>query len=696
MAQEINAIADGVPEETDPASPSEKTGAGALSPGTRLGAYEIGRRIGVGSMGAVYEGARVADGKPVAIKLLAADLAEEPGARARFLNEAKLAARVPHPYVVAILDSGEASERVYLVMELLAGEDLARRLQRSGPMSVGEAVDALAPVCDALAAAHRGGVTHRDLKPSNIFLTAREGRLYPMLLDFGVATDMAPDNGGTDGDASLPLPWKGGGTPMYLAPELVADRRAAGPLSDEYALGAILYETLTGEPPYSADDLPQLLQTIAAGHPPSARAKRPAISAELDAVVLRAMSADPKERFPSVGDLGRALRPFAASPAEQEQLRRRRPPTSPAIELEMATPSPFVRTLVPEHEAESGPWFFAPDAPDELSDEAMTLWPGSPSAEDDARSAEDDNRRVEADSSRVEDDGAAALDPSPEPGPDDDLEVGPPSPVGRAFPVDWQAVSSFATKHRRIVLGSGIALLGITLLFVVRGGRSDSRPGSAPPAAARAITSLEAEPRPAPAAPAPMPVERTEAPPAAPTAAPVAVEKTEVPPPSPAPAAVEKTEVPPPSPAPAQAAIEKTEVPPPSPAPAQAAVEKTEVPPPSLAPAQAAVEKTEVPPPSPAPAQAAVEKTEVPPPSPAPAIAVKAKVPPTRRAAAPTIAGRADVSQGQPKAAVRREQPVSARAESPLPKVVSPAPAATPHLKESAPVRMHNGVPLLD
>jgi serine/threonine protein kinase len=660
VAQETSAIADGVPEQTDAASPAEETGPAAIPLGTRLGAYELGRRLGVGSMGAVYQGVRVADAKPVAIKVLAADLAEKPVARARFLNEAKLTAGVRHPHVVSIIDSGQELERVYLVMDLLEGEDLARRLHRSGPMSVGEAIEVLVPICDAVAWAHRGGVTHRDLKPSNIFLSLREGRLHPTLLDFGVATD---EDGVGEGEAPGPLTWKGVGTPMYLAPELVTDHRAAGPLSDQYALGAILYETLTGQPPYVADDLQQLLRTIVAGHPPSARARRPEIPAELDSVVLRAMNADPEGRFPSVEDLARALRRFAASPVEQEQLRRRRPPSSPSIAMEAATPSPFVRTLVPELEAETGPWFVAPDASDELFDGPVMPWSEPASAEDDAWSAEDDgqqvehdgqsvesdsrsadsdgvetesrgaeagSRGVEVDGSRVEAEGPSAVDDSREEG---RLAL----PARALFPVDWQAVSSFTAKHRRIVQASGIALLGIASLFVVRGGRSGSRHRSAPISAApaqtassepmapaRAVTRVEAEPRPMAA---PATVEKSEAVPVGP-AAPVTVEKSEAVPVGPA-------------------------------------------------------------------ASPTVEKNEAVPARSAPATVVTREVAPTRPAAAPTASVRADVSPARARVA-HHERPAPARTESPTPKVASPAPASTPHAPESAPVRMHNGVPLLD
>ncbi len=545
-------------------------------------------------MGAVYEGARVADGKPVAIKLLAADLAAKPVARARFLNEANLAARARHPHIIDIIDTGEEAERVYLVMDLLEGEDLARRLQSSGPMSVGEVIDVLVPVCDAVASAHRLGVTHRDLKPSNIFLVVREGRLHPMLLDFGVATDESAGGEG-EGEPAGPGGWKGVGTPMYLAPELVADPRAAGPASDQYALGAILYEALSGQPPYAAADLQQLLATIAAGRPPSARERRPEIPAELDAVVLRAMSADPKLRFPSVEDLRRALLPFAPSPSEQEQLRRRRPPTSPAIDLEAGTPSPFVRTLVPEHEPESGPWFVAPVSPDENSGEPPTTSFAPPSPEDDTGSAEDDGPLVEVHGESTGSEDRGGESEGPPPSEDESQQEGPPSPTAPAFfPVAWQAVASFAIKQRRIVMASGIALLGIALLFVVRGGRSVPKPGLAPPIAAPAEMA-----RPEPVAPAP------------------AITRMEPePPPAPAPVTVEKSATPPAVPAPAAAPVVNDEV---------------------------------------APAR-----------------------PP------------------RPKAVARRERPVAAQTESHMPKVAAPAPAPAPPVRESAPVRMHNGVPLLD
>src|SRR4051812_40339410 len=153
----------------------EHQGTAVLDKGTRLGKYEIERLIGVGSMGAVYQGVRTDTGARFAIKILSPELAALPAARARFLAEAKLTGRVHHPHIVDVTDVGEDAGRCYIVMEMLEGEDLSRRLERAGPLTVAETADIMRPVCDAVAEAHRRGITHRDLKPSNIFLAIREG-----------------------------------------------------------------------------------------------------------------------------------------------------------------------------------------------------------------------------------------------------------------------------------------------------------------------------------------------------------------------------------------------------------------------------------------------------------------------------------------------------------------------------------------
>jgi len=530
--------------------------------GTRIGPYEVGRFLGAGAMAAVHEAVRATDGRRVALKLLDPALAVNPAARARFLEEAKLSARLRDPRVVEVLDSGEADDQVYLAMELLEGEDLAQRLQREGALPVDEAAEILIPVCEAVAMAHRRGVTHRDLKPSNIFLavrsdrnpervpetsrddsagqspapSTRDGRVEPVVLDFGIAKhgDEAPP--AADTAAGRPL----FGTPLYLAPELVANPQAASPASDQYALGVILYQALTGEPPYAAGDLPQLLALIAAGEPRPPRARRAEISLDLDAVVQRAMSREPDERFPSVSDLGRALAPFA--PADRPIPGRRRALSSPAIEVEAAVPSPFLKTLSPDAHPDSGGWFVAP--PPEQPAAVVAPAPVDP--------APVLPRVIVAPA-------LTAVVPRRPPAieaADEEIEAPVPASAGR----------------RRLVILSAVALGGLALLFVARAGRP-----------------VRSEPPAVVAAPAPPPAPATPVQPAAPppVAAAAAPEPEAPPPPAPAPAraaAPEPARAAAPEPARA-AAPEPTAAPVVPPAPA-AVPEPARTPPPERIPAR--------------------------------------------------------------------------------------------------------------
>jgi len=144
--------------------PAGSEAASILEAGTRLGNYEIRRLIGLGSMSAIYEGTRPDTGKRVALKVLSPKRATMPGARARFLTEAKLTARVRHAHIVDVIEVGEDGERSYLAMEMLEGEDLGRRLRHASFLSAAETADILVPVCEAVAAAHASGIVHRDLK----------------------------------------------------------------------------------------------------------------------------------------------------------------------------------------------------------------------------------------------------------------------------------------------------------------------------------------------------------------------------------------------------------------------------------------------------------------------------------------------------------------------------------------------------
>ena len=176
-------------------SPAAAEAAGILEAGTRVGKYEIRRLIGLGSMSAVYEAARSDTGRPVALKVLSPRRAAVPEARARFLTEATLTARVRHPHIVKVIEVGEDGERSFLAMEMLEGEDLARRLRHSNFLSAAETADILVPVCEAVAAAHDSGIVHRDLKPANIFLAVLDQKIHPVVLDFGIANATEDDGG---------------------------------------------------------------------------------------------------------------------------------------------------------------------------------------------------------------------------------------------------------------------------------------------------------------------------------------------------------------------------------------------------------------------------------------------------------------------------------------------------------------------
>jgi serine/threonine protein kinase len=286
---------------------STPTASQPLVVGARLGKYRIVRRIGAGGMGAVYEALHGEIGKRVAIKVLAPAVAAIPEARARFLREAQLTSKVRHPHAVDVTDMGTEGDQTYLVMELLDGEDLAARQERAGKMEVEELIDVMLPVCSAVSAAHAAGIIHRDIKPQNIFLARGVHGTVAKVLDFGISKVQGggPPQALTGTDAVI-------GTPYYLAPEQVADNRASSPASDQYAIGVVLYECLSGVRPFQADSLFLVLQAIVAGtHAPLA-VHRPDVDPALVAVIARAMDIEPARRFPSVTMLARALWPFAS------------------------------------------------------------------------------------------------------------------------------------------------------------------------------------------------------------------------------------------------------------------------------------------------------------------------------------------------------------------------------------------------
>jgi serine/threonine protein kinase len=286
--------------------------AAAVVPGSTIGKYRILRLLGSGGMGLVYEAKHTEMGKAVALKLLSGSRATDARARARFLREAAAASKLTHPHLVNATDYGTDGGVPYLVMELLQGQDLAAHLKRHpAGLPVEETADILLAVCAGVHAAHQAGVIHRDLKPSNVFLADGPlGEVEPKVLDFGISSIEQPPWSAplTDSDVLL-------GTTPYMAPEQLTQHEV-GPWTDQYALGVVLYESLTGTRPYGGETPYVVMLNVSQGKPLPPSARRPGLPGELEAVVLRAMSAAATARFPSVHALGAALLPFA-SPRKQ-------------------------------------------------------------------------------------------------------------------------------------------------------------------------------------------------------------------------------------------------------------------------------------------------------------------------------------------------------------------------------------------
>jgi len=286
-------------------------GAWPIAAGTMLGKYQIVRLVGEGGMGAVYDGLHAEIGKRVAIKVMSPALAAIPEARARFVREAQVTSHIRHPHIVDVTDIGCEAGHPFMVMEYLEGEDLARHICRRGPFAIEEVADIALPLLAAVGAAHDEGIVHRDLKPQNLFLAQmHDGTLRPTVLDFGISK--APPQLAAD-----PITTGGGliGSPSYFAPEQINDPKAADALSDQYALGVILYECVTGRLPYQGSSLPSIFQAILRGHYFTAQTHRPDLPDGFGRVIARAMSIDRTARYRSLREMGRDLLPFASEKA---------------------------------------------------------------------------------------------------------------------------------------------------------------------------------------------------------------------------------------------------------------------------------------------------------------------------------------------------------------------------------------------
>lgn len=291
-----------------PISPSDDTlekaaraDTATLDAPTRIGPYEIIEELGRGGMGRVYAARQSGLGRIVALKVLSVGPDAPPELEMRFLREAQTVARLRHPHIIAIHDSGRAAGHVYFSMDYIEGGDVARRL-REHPFAVREAATLVAKVAAALAHAHAEGVLHRDIKPSNILLDGDE----PHLADFGLAAQLETRGDFTSASGVF-------GTPQYLAPEAMRGGGAAlSASSDLYALGVVLYALLTGRTPFAGASPAELPALVHDTEPPSLRLLAPAVPPDLETICLKCLERDPTRRYASAAALAEDLRRFLA------------------------------------------------------------------------------------------------------------------------------------------------------------------------------------------------------------------------------------------------------------------------------------------------------------------------------------------------------------------------------------------------
>jgi serine/threonine protein kinase len=280
---------------------------GVLTEGSIVGAYRVLRILGQGGMGAVFAAEHTLIGRRAAIKVLLPSFSSRQDIVQRFFNEARAVTQVADPGIVQVFDFGHHVDgSAYIIMELLEGEAMDRRLARIVRFAPAEALRLARLICSSLGAAHAQGIVHRDLKPENIFIVpdpAVPGGERAKILDFGIAKLSRDDDPGK-------LKTRTGimmGTPVYMSPEQCRGAAGVDPRSDIYAMGCVLMTMLTGAPPFDADSTAELIAAHLREPPPYAGARVPGLPPVLDHILQRCLAKSPDDRFPSMAELGHAL-----------------------------------------------------------------------------------------------------------------------------------------------------------------------------------------------------------------------------------------------------------------------------------------------------------------------------------------------------------------------------------------------------
>jgi eukaryotic-like serine/threonine-protein kinase len=272
------------------------------------GKYEVTGLLGSGGMGYVISARHVELGEMVALKFLRPEALPHPELVERFAREARAAAKIRSEHIANVFDVGTQPDGTpYIVMEYLAGKDLADHLHQEGPLPIDVAVEYIMQACEALAAAHAHGIVHRDIKPENLFLTQQaQGMHMIKVLDFGISKVALPR-----GKRDLVRTQMALGSPVYMSPEQIRRSDQVDARSDIWAVGCVLFELLTGVTAFDEPSLLELSAAILERDPVPLTALRPDANEELEAVVVRCLSKNPDERYQNVADLAIALYPFA-------------------------------------------------------------------------------------------------------------------------------------------------------------------------------------------------------------------------------------------------------------------------------------------------------------------------------------------------------------------------------------------------
>lgn len=273
-----------------------------------LGKYRINKRLGEGGMGVVYAATHIELQETVAIKMLSPNLMRRDEVVARFMREARAAAKIKNDHAVRVLDVGKLDGGVpYMVMEFLDGQDLEQLLESRGPLPLREVIGYLVQTAEALGEAHRQGIVHRDIKPANLFLAKKSnGKRVVKVLDFGISK--VQNENLTGGEATRTEAVMG--TPMYMSPEQLRSTRNVDARADVWSLGIVFYRLLTGGFPFEGESIPVICSEVLAARYKPIRSRRPDLPVEIEPIVAQCLEKDRDKRFASVEGFVQALIPF--------------------------------------------------------------------------------------------------------------------------------------------------------------------------------------------------------------------------------------------------------------------------------------------------------------------------------------------------------------------------------------------------